>query len=107
MPGQYKLEISCIINDDGTIRYKGSAEFEYPTNYSSLSSLVKTSKDKVSFDVTFDGLPDTLYEKDSAELAYQGGSFALSYNKYDDAYRAHFNYEYSCKVVYDAKTVSN
>ena len=107
MTGQYKLEISCIINDDGTIRYKGSAEFEYPTNYSSLSSLVKTSKDKVSFDVTFDGLPDTLYEKDSAELAYQGGSFALSYNKYDDAYSAHFTYEYSCNVVYDTKTVSN
>lgn len=103
---KYKLDVSCIINDNGKIRYKGSAEYEYPTNYSSLSSLVKTSKDRASFDVTFDGLPDTLYEKDSVELTYQAGTFVLSYNKYDDSYSAHFNYEYSCNVVYDTRTTT-
>jgi tetratricopeptide (TPR) repeat protein len=91
------LELTCIILDDGTVDIKGSAEYSIPTNYSSLSSLLRQSSKTSSISTNRSTIWPAEYVSinDNTSLWYEDGEWWLKYYKYDSSSSINFDYKYT------------
>ncbi len=101
------LTIACIIKDNGDVQITGTAHYQHPRTYSTLSSGVKHSSTSASINLTASSIPSTFYDKDDTTITYKNGAFTLKYKKYDDSYSMNFDYEYTATFIYDKHTPSS
>jgi len=96
--GPGSMEVSAVINNDGTVTISGNASGKRYTNYSSISAGVKEGFYDAKFSTTISsgGLPvGILFNDGKTTLKYEGGTtFTLSYNYTDTGEDVYFNYTY-------------
>lgn len=98
-----RIQIKCVINDDGTVTIKGTAKYYTYTNYSSLSKYLKTLELSATFEKTGSQIPNELYSSSIATLTYDGSKFILKYKLVDSNSSMNFTYTYISNITYDTK----
>lgn len=101
--GTYDLECTCIIKDDGSVNVKCTANYSYPTSYSSSSSSVKGMDGNGTFSIVSLSVPSNLGTSGDASLSYENGAFTLSYHKIVDNSSLYFQYDYGATFIYNSK----
>lgn len=102
----YYLEVTCVINDDGTVTMKAKANFWMYTNYSTLSKYLKTSDSSATFEYTGKSVPSkikdsyTFIYKISEELQIKDGYFKLNRKVTDNNSSMNFTYYYKSYGTY-------
>lgn len=96
------LEIQCIIQSDGKVRIKGKGGYWRCTNYSMLSSLLKTEHKIFTFEKTVTSVFSTIDVDSDTTLSYNGKSFALNYWK-KETYSTYSHNEYSSTYTYNER----
>lgn len=104
----------CVIQDDGSVKVTGTADFYSYTNYSSVNYLVN-SKDvevPISFTVKKGGkIPSKLVsgypaliapsgKVGKAKITYSSKEIKLNFELYDKEYSAYFSNKYTSKITY-------
>ncbi|MBR5995093.1 MAG: hypothetical protein IK026_00705 [Eubacteriaceae bacterium] len=104
-PSDY-LDIKCVINDDGTVTIKGSAEYYVQTRYSSIAEGLREAHKSVSFEKTVSSTPSKLSIYDNVKLSYTGKGFDLTYSYVDNSSSVYFKYKYESFWHYKNKKQS-
>ena len=94
------LTLKCVLKDDGTVTFKGQANFYVYTNYSSLSKNLNTLELDVDFAQTGTSIPRELYSDSTTKLTYDGNSFHLNYDYTNDNYSMNFKYRFKSSISY-------
>ena len=94
------LEIKGYINNDGTIRLKGSADYTVHTDYSSISAYLKPKSKTSRFDLTMKAPFNNTWVAQDVHLTKTGNKIKLDYNFLDTSYSISFNYRYKSTWYY-------
>ena len=93
----YDLTITCVINNDDTVTMRADAGFYHYTNFSTLSSLLKTTEDTCNFKYTGTTVPSTinyslnLGSQRTGTLTINDGTFSFNYEISDPNYSTNFS----------------
>lgn len=104
-PNQY-LEITCIINSDGTVSVNGTAEMYRYTNYSSLSLYLKNTEFKVNFNKSLSYVPYSTEMTTNFTLTYNAvnSSFSAVNKVINNTESVYFTYTYTSTYTYSTQT---
>jgi hypothetical protein len=97
--GSCTLTVDPVLNDDGSITFKGTASFYRYTNFSTLSSLLKTKRASVSFEITSNGLPGST-NSGGANISYSNGTWKLTWSQTEANRSIYFTEYYSSSYTY-------
>ncbi len=99
-----KLEIRCVMNDDGTFTIKGKVSFYRFTDYSSLKAYCQATSTTRNFTISNVTKMPSSYKIDSnTTLYYSNGKFSLEYYVRDD-YSVNFYNKYTSSVTYGKRS---
>ena len=96
----YKLTITCVINDDDTVTMTAKAAYWMYINYSSLSKNLKTLDMSKTFTYTGTSVPSVI-EDGSSKLTISGQTFKFNYQLVDKNSSMNFNYTFKSFGTYD------
>ena len=96
----YNANISCHIEDDGSVTISGSASFYRYTSFSSISEGLDGTDDTVSFSFNTSVLPDSVDIGSNCKLSYSNGTLTLNYYRVDQNEDLYFDYLYRTDVAY-------
>ena len=96
----YDADIRCVINDDGSVTVRGSAEFYRYTSFSTVSEYVDGTPDTANFSVTVSSLPNGTTVEDYTTITCSGNTLHLHYSRTEPNEDIYFTYLYRADVTY-------
>ena len=96
----YDASIHCVINDDGSVTVRGSAEYYRYTSFSSIAEYVDGTTDTADFSVTVSSPPNGTTVEDYTTITCSGNTLSLHYSRTDPDEDLYFTYLYRVDATY-------
>ncbi len=96
------IHVKCYLKENGEYKFECTANYYRYSNYSSISSALRTQELSTTFTATGKETLPTKFKSSSkyATLDFSNGSFNLKYDYIDDNYSMNFTYRYKSPISY-------